>query len=185
MTGRAAHASRPHLGNNVIPAVSTFLQEMKYGVVDENNTLLNIGMVQIGDARNTVPGFASLTGEIRSISEGKIGEMKQQCEQLLSQIEKSFGIISTVTWIRENYGYQHDSPEAREFIRKTEYVLQELTLPPSHEQMGLSDANAFNQHNILCLEMGNGAENGHMRQERIKILDMEELAKLMIELVKV
>lgn len=63
--GKAAHASRPYDANNVLYFLSSFLREVTLGKLDDDS-IINIGVIQGGDVRNTIPGELIIKGEIRS-----------------------------------------------------------------------------------------------------------------------
>lgn len=181
--GKAAHGSRPEEGHNVLSVLQKLFLGIPVGRIDEETTC-NIGLVHVGDARNTVPGHAMLKGEIRSLQEEKLEEQKEIIRRIIVKENNSAIFSITEDWLRENPGYKHTSSAANAFIQETEKVLRSLSLQPkSFAGGGVSDANIFNDRGLLCLNLSDATEFSHTVHERIKITDYEKLVALMIALV--
>lgn len=183
-TGQSAHASRPHLGKNVLPAVSKLLTQLSYGKIDDE-TFFNIGVVTLGDAINTIPGNAKLVGEIRSFTQASLEKSINFCKKKCEEIMQEFGITIESTWVLENPGYKHVSSKAKDFISRTAKYIEKVGLTASLQEVGgISDANEFNAHGVLALELSTGGENAHTREERVKVADLGKLADLVLALVE-
>lgn len=183
MQSKSAHASRPHLGLNILPALSMLLSQLSYGKINKD-TFFNIGVIHAGDSINTVPGTVRISGEIRAFTKEALDTTINFCKQVCVRIEKEFGITIETSWFLENPGYTHTSEKAKEFIKKTISAIEHVGLTPAYQEGGVSDANEFNAHGVLSLELSTGGENAHTREERIAVSSLNKLAELVIELIK-
>lgn len=181
--GKAAHASRPEEGHNILPILQELLTKIPIGAIDTETTC-NIGTMQVGDARNTIPGHAVIRGEIRSLREEKLEKQKEIIRTAIAEGNANTNYRITEEWLRENPGYQHTSSEAQAFIQETERVIQSLGITPrKFDGSNISDANIFNDKKLLCLNLADGTEFSHTVHERIKISEYEKLIQLMIALI--
>lgn len=182
--GTSAHASRPHLGNNILPSLATFLSQTSYGKLSDD-LYFNVGQITAGDATNTVPGTAKLVGEIRSFTQDTLSNKIEQVKAILEEVATHYHITIDQTWTLENPGYLHTSDEAKQFIQETEHRLETVGITPQRKKVvGISDANELNAHGIVTLELSTGGENAHTTSERISIANMEKLYEILGELVK-
>lgn len=181
--GKAAHASRPEEGENVLSVLQRFLAAISVGRIDEETTC-NIGIVHVGDGRNTIPGHALFKGEIRSLTEKKLEQQKAIIQKALAKENMQANYSITEDWLRENPGYKHTSPEAQAFIKETEAVVHSFGIKPKPFVGGsVSDANIFNDRGLLCLNLSDATELSHTVYERIKIADYKKFVQIMIALV--
>lgn len=181
--GKAAHASKPEEGNNVLFVLKEIFADVKVGRIDEETTV-NIGVVKAGDVRNTIPGIGELHGEIRSLVERKLEKEKEQIKAIFVSLQDKYKVAIRQDWVVENPGYKHESAQALGFIAQTENIIQGIGITPQRMQAGgVSDANIFNDEGLLCVNLGDGTESTHTRQERVKISELENLLRLMTALV--
>jgi tripeptide aminopeptidase len=180
--GKAAHASKPQEGINVLNVFKDILSGFPLGRLDDN-TVFNMGTFSGGHVVNTIPGEMIIHGEIRGFVEKAINKyidifttvVKKACEKYKATYEMQF--------VPDNPGYKF--AETDSFVIKAKEAMQHVEITPLPlESWAVSDANIFNQHDLTCLNLGDGVEFPHSVQERIKISDMEKLVQLMIELVK-
>lgn len=184
LIGKEAHASKPKKAINVLLILNEILSRITLGKVDAY-TLVNIGIVDAGSGINTIPGHAVVSGEIRSLKKEKLFAAKKTIESIIQSSAKTYGAKVLLKFVHENPGYFHDSAKAKERIKMVASKMRDIgVLPRSHISWAVSDANIFNDKNILCLNLGDGVENPHSKHERVKISDMEKLVRLMIELAK-
>lgn len=86
-------------------------------------------------------------------------------------------------FVRENPGYKHISDKSLQMIKQTKkYILRAGLRPEIADAWGVSDANIFNKKGLLCLNLGNGVEGAHTKQERIKTGSLEKMFQLMLEI---
>lgn len=183
--GKAAHASKVKEGRNALAAAAEFIDMLPLGNPDKITTL-NIGLASAGSARNTIPGTAILNGEIRSLEEKNVKNVKKIISDAIRLTEKKHKLDITIDYVRENGGYNHTSKMAKQFIEDTKKIMMGIKMKPIPMiHWGVSDANIFNEKGLLCLNLGDGVVNPHTVQETVKISDMEQLTKLMISFVTI
>ncbi len=170
--GKSAHAASPEKGINALGRACQSLGRLKTGRVGRE-TVLNVGTIQGGSARNAVPGKVNLSGEIRSFEEKDIIKWEDK-------INKVF-MNDRVTIKRENNGYDFQKTDT--WVKNTTKILRELNLKVYYKKSwACSDANIFNKKGLKVLNLGEGAKNIHTCQENIKIKDMVILTQLIIKL---
>lgn len=183
--GRTSHASRPKEGVNALLIFSEALQKIKLGELDEE-TLMNIGIVESGHARNAVPGEVIARGEIRGFTHER---MKMHAEKLKETIESTVSKYNAryeLDIIRENPGYKDIDKTAHELFVYAKNAILSLGLTPTiGPPWGVSDANILNDgKGLVCINLGYGAEMTHSKEERIKVSALSQLQKLMLKLVQ-
>lgn len=180
--GKAAHASRPNEGKNIIPSVGAFLHNVDVGQVSKK-TLVNIGVIKSGHVRNTIPGDALLQGEIRSFQEKEIAAYQKRMTTLACAVAADYGISSAYDFVRENGGYEYSQRD-----KKIQYVMSLLSefgiIPTCVKAGGCSDANIFKDHGIIAVNLGNGGRNAHTVQEEIAVKDLELLTRFILSLIR-
>lgn len=180
LIGRAAHASHPEEGKNVLPALGEILTIAPLGQPD-SETYFNIGVVTGGQVRNTILGEVFLKGEIRSFVEKNLHDIKSIFQKAVDVIVQKYGVELEQEWVRENGGYKHESQEAAAFIEFTKKIMLAIDVPFRLTQTsGVSDANIFNDHGVLCFNLGDGSEFSHTTHERVKVSELENLVQFML-----
>jgi len=181
--GQSAHASLPNKANNVIFPLINLINNITLGKIDEE-LITNIGVINLGSVRNTIPGDAFIQGEIRSFTKKKILVYKNQ---LIKQLEKSannYKVKFEKTFVRENPGYLHSDQKSKQLINNLKTIFHQMNIIPlTQPSWGVSDANIFNQKNKMCVNLGNGSEFTHSVKERIGIKSILNLQNLMLKLI--
>lgn len=178
--GKEAHASKPEEALNAIYPLKEILKKQKLGKID-SFTLFNIGVINGGYVRNTIPGEISLKGEIRSFFETNLIKTKNDFLKILKEIEKRLKVKIEKRFVRENPGYFHKSNK----IFKIKRILKKINLKPRFKQVwSVSDANIINNNKgILCFNLSDGTEFTHSKNERIKIKDLLKLKEIIKTLI--
>ncbi|OGK63022.1 hypothetical protein A2334_01445 [Candidatus Roizmanbacteria bacterium RIFOXYB2_FULL_38_10] len=181
--GKAAHASLPEQANNVLFFLASLLKEVPLGQLDED-TILNIGVLQSGHVRNTIPGELTFKGEIRSFVESSLLHHKEIVLKKIHQLVKKYNMQIVCEFVRENPGYKHTDKESLRAIKNIEKKMSLCGLKPKIESVwGVSDANIFNERGLICFNLGDGTEHPHTTNERISISQLMTLARLMTQLI--
>jgi tripeptide aminopeptidase len=184
LIGKEAHASRPELATNVLPALGNLLSELEFGFSGKE-TLFNIGVVSGGFVRNTIPGKVELKGEIRSLDDKKILSTKRCLTEIINKICAGYGLQHQIEFVRENGGYVHRGRSEKKLISQVEKIIQNLGVASeSVNHWGVSDANIFNHKNLTCFNMGIGVVEPHTLHERVKISELNKLVRLIVSLAK-
>jgi tripeptide aminopeptidase len=181
--GRAAHAGiEPEKGVSAVQIASSAIAEMKLGRIDYETTA-NIGEIEGGMAVNIVPAEATVKGEVRSHDEYKLAAQVEHITRRLEEAAEHYGGSVDVKWepAYKSYTIPDDTPVVAHFKAACGRLGLETAFFPGG---GGSDANVFNVHGIDSIVLGCGMENPHTTDERIKLTDLEKLAKLTVELAK-
>lgn len=97
--GRNAHAGiSPHEGRNAIQAAAIGVQNLlaihRHG---DGETRINVGTIEGGETRNSVPAHARVRAEVRADTTEIIGDLMQQVEQVVSGAGQVCGVETTIT----------------------------------------------------------------------------------------
>lgn len=180
--GKAAHASLPHVANNTLYFLSSFLNEITFGKLDDDS-ILNIGIVRSGDVRNTIPGELIIKGEIRSFIESSLILHKKNIIDIIHKLIKKHKMKIDHEFVRENPGYKHIDDRSLTMIKQIKKIMKQIDINPEIKNAwGVSDANIFNEKGLLCMNLGDGVEGAHTTSERIKINSLEAVFQLMVEI---
>lgn len=182
--GRSAHAGAcPEQGINAIQAASIAIAGMKLGRLD-GETTANIGVIKGGRAGNIVPEETMVTGEARSRDKEKLQKVTDEMIGCFKAGAEEAGAEVVVEVIRE-----YDSfvlTENDEVVETVIAAMRRSGLEPELVSSGGgSDTNVFNQKGIRSVNLSIGAEDVHTTREHIAIDELEKLAKLLVEIVKV
>lgn len=178
--GKSAHASIPEEGHNALLAAQQLLQHIHVGHVDEY-TIANVGVIQGGSVRNTVPEEVQLQGEIRSFIESHINAVGKKLQRDARQVASSTKTAIEVSIVRENPGYL--LADNHPLIMRALRVLKELHIHPLLKKTyACFDANVFQQHGITVLNMSDGSCDNHTTRESVQVQDLQTLANIALSL---
>jgi len=181
--GKAAHAGvRPEEGINAIKVASQAIGCMKLGRIDRETTS-NIGVISGGEATNIVPEKVKLEGEARSHN---LRKLKAQLKHIQTCMTRACRKNKATLKIRFRHVYSAFNIKPKEKVMKlAERSLKDIGIKPNLRQTGGgSDANIFNSMGIPCVILGTGMDRVHTRAERLKIEDMFESVKFVLEIIK-
>lgn len=182
--GQEVHSAYSSGKVNTVKILGQIINELHLGKIDQD-TIINVGIITAGHARNTLPGEIIIRGEIRSYVYSRISREKKYVSQIVKNISKKNKIRIKIEFEKENDGYVHKSKKSVEFVDKTVEIIKSLDITPTRiESWAVSDANIFNFKNRVCLNLGDGVQYAHSKKEMVKIVDLENLVKLMIALTK-
>lgn len=181
--GKTAHAGiNPEEGVNAIYVAACAIARMKLGRVD-GETTANIGVISGGKATNIVPDLVILEGEARSLArEKRLRQTQEMCRELSRTAEKlgARAEIETET-LYEEFTLSKDSV----VVQLALTAAQNLGFPPRLTGSGGgSDANIFNHQGITCANLGIGMQKVHTTEEYIKVTDLVNSARLLLEIVR-
>lgn len=189
--GRDAHAGVfPELGINAISLASRAIDGLKTGRIDHETTC-NIGMISGGVATNIVPDKVTVEGEARSHNQEKL-------DRVTNDMVDSFKRV-----VENEKQTSHDAmlPEVEIFV---ENDFPSTSIPHEHlivtcamqaaENLGKkmetkktgggSDANIFYKNKIFTAVLGTGMRDVHTLRESIRLDDMSDATRLLIEIIK-
>ncbi|HZD59566.1 MAG TPA: M20/M25/M40 family metallo-hydrolase [Anaerolineae bacterium] len=183
-TGRAAHAGiAPETGINAIVAASKAINCMTLGRIDSETTA-NVGIIEGGRAGNIVPDKAKVFAEARSIRLDKLEAQSKHMAECFKVGADEVGAKVDIKHYRPYDGYLLSENDL--VVRKVMEALTKLGIEPVLTQTGGgSDTNVFNSKGIQAVNLSMGAEQVHTEDEYLPVAELENVAKLLVELVRV
>lgn len=188
--GRAAHAGLdPEHGISAIRIAAHGIDQMRLGRIDEDTTA-NIGVIQGGQAINIVPSTVEVLGEVRSFSEeGLKDQTEHMCSCLRAAVSQyspssdsdEVGVECEIIADYPLMNVPQDALVLHILRNAAETLGQDLEVGRSG---GGSDANLFNAHGIVTLNLATGMNKVHSTSEYIRVADLESVAALVLECVR-
>ena len=120
--GRGGHGSQPHTALDPVPAVCEFgtaLQTMvtrRFGVTDP--VVATMTRLRAGDASNVIPGNATISGDVRTLSRETTERFPVLVRELAEGIAAAHGLRAEVDWSPLYPPTVNDATEA-EFVSDT------------------------------------------------------------------
>jgi len=172
--GKVVHPREPEKGVNALRVACEALTSLPWGYSRKGVTW-NVGMFEAGTARNSVPGIASLKGELRSYDTGLVKSEMKRIERVCSDAAKKYGAKLKFEGELEFEGY--NLKRAHSFLfERLEKTFTAMGLKPNYyATFGGSDANIFNKHGIVSVPIGSGYFNAHEYTEYVNLADMVEI----------
>lgn len=178
--GQASHAGfAPHMGIHAIQAAADAISKLKLGNIDDNTTL-NVGIINGGVATNIIPDLCKVSGEIRSYSHDRTLEVAKEVRK---QFETSADYFGAKIRFEVEIGCKaYETPKNHSVVRRFELACKTLNLPFSlQETFGGSDNNILAQVGIAGIVLSSAMNQCHSCNEYTTI---DELVKI-TELTKV
>jgi len=187
--GKGAHAgAEPENGVNAILVASRAISKLRLGRIDEETTC-NIGTIKGGVATNIVPAFVEVHGEARShdveklkiVTDGIVSSFQTAADEF-----KDASDLPRVEAIVENDFPHTNIPEDHMAIVLARKAADNLGIALESKTIGGgADANIFFGKGIVAGVLGTGMTDVHTLNESIALADMENSAKLVLEILKV
>lgn len=180
--GIKAHAGiEPEKGINAIKVASDAISLMNCGRID-NETTLNIGKIEGGDAANIVPDQVTVKAEIRSHSREKLeyqaNHMKECCEIATKKYNTNFEFkcdleFPTLSLDTKSYVYQ-----------LCINAFEEEGIDPRPLIIGGgSDANILSGEGYNCAIISVGMDKVHTAEETLSIKDLVNTSKVIARIM--
>ena len=181
--GKAAHAGfAPETGIHAIRAMADLIGRLQQGHIDEETTL-NVGLIEGGTALNIVPEDCVCRGEIRSSLHEKALACVEQLRKELAAIEAEYGVEGHLQ--TKVYIMAYRTPEDAVPVRRFQKACRALGLPGDLvETFGGSDNNQFAKYGLPGIVLSCGMYEVHSVREYTLLADLEKGAQLVAELVK-
>ena len=180
--GKAAHAGfAPEQGIHAIAIAAQAITRIKQGRID-NETTVNIGLIEGGKARNIVPELCILQGEVRSQNHEKAIREAMKVKEVFEDTAKSYGAEMEFTTTFGCIAYE--IPLEHAVITRYEAVCKELgyTTRLIHT-FGGSDNNNFVRNGITGIVIACGMNKVHSLQEYTHVDDLEKCSKIVLKLM--
>lgn len=102
LTGRGAHAARPHEARDPIVAAAALVGAIQTIVARRLNPatpgVVTVGQISAGSAPNVIPDRAGLRGTVRAVEQSSRKLMLDELQRLARQIVAAHGVEATVTF---------------------------------------------------------------------------------------
>lgn len=182
--GKEAHAGvAPENGISAIQMAAEAISNMKLLRIDEETTA-NIGIIRGGEATNIVTKEVTIEGEARSLSNEKLKAQTDHMVKCCQEAAEKFG--GTVELDVQNSYEAFKVEEDAEIVQKVKEACKNIGLEPfTTSSGGGSDTNILNANGIEAVNLGIGEKKPHTVEEHIHIKDLENAAKLALEIIKV
>ncbi len=180
--GKASHAGfAPELGINAIAIAAQAITKIKQGRIDEETTV-NVGLIEGGKARNIVSEECIIRGEVRSLSHKKVLSqleiLKNVIDETTTSFEAGYEFETEIGCIA--YEVKKDDPVVRRFER----VCRELGYQSTYiNTFGGSDNNNFHRHGIKGLVLSCGMNKVHSCSEYTHIEELIKCSSIVLKLL--
>lgn len=177
-TGRTAHPAEWQQGRNAGAALIDAAARLKVGEYAPGVTC-NVGLFAFGQARNQVPGRATLQAELRSYDTAQIETAAAEVEQLFRQVAARHKVEAKLVVVKDSPAYSLN--KSGTLLAGVSEALAELDLAPVFEPTyGCFDANILAGRGLETVILGAGYYRPHSPGE---YLDRREFSEL-FEFVK-
>lgn len=123
--GVSAHGSMPHKGVDAVVVAAELVMTLQLLVSRDISpfepTVLTIGEIHGGSARNIVSGGAYMTGTVRTWTSGMRAQMPERIERIVRRVADGLGAVATLTWEEGHCGLANDpacAARAEEAVRR-------------------------------------------------------------------
>lgn len=181
--GKTAHAGLvPEEGVSAIMIAAEAINEMNLLRIDEETTA-NIGLIHGGEATNIVADKVTIEAETRSLDVKKLEKQTEHIVETAKKINKKHGFEADVKVenIYTAFKVEEDSEPVKHVIKAIENLELPLELGSTG---GGSDTNNFNQNEIPSVNLGVGMAGAHTLNETLSVEDLNNTARLALEIVK-
>ena len=181
--GKPAHAGVcPEEGVSAIQIASEAISNMKLLRIDEETTA-NIGTINGGKVTNIVCPEIIINAEARSLSSEKLDVQTAHMVQCFENAAKSFGGKVEIKTTRA-YG-PFVVAEEDEIVDHAKMACKNIGVKSfTAATGGGSDTNILNGNGIKAINLGIGERKAHTLEEHMKIEDLVNASKLVLEIIK-
>jgi tripeptide aminopeptidase len=181
--GRSAHAGMyPEEGRSAILAAARAIADLRLGRIDDLSSA-NVGLIDGGTARNVVPEWCVLEGEVRSHDPRRLADLAREMLETFA-FAAATSDCTVETELSDQYrGYRlraDDLPVriAREALAGAGFE------PRTVLSGGAADANVFNDRGLPTVNLANGMADIHTPHEHIAVADLEAMVEVTLGLVE-
>lgn len=170
--GKSTHSAAVDKSDSVLNLSLEIFDKVKDSLSE--GITWNVGLFNSGTARNTIPGAATLSAELRSFDTQQVLDEAKKVEKIFKQIctEYSCRCHFHSELAFKSYKLSKDTP----LFKKLEGTFIEMEIEPNYfTTYGGSDANIFNQKGIATVSVGSGYHNAHQHDEYALLDDMEQI----------
>lgn len=182
--GKESHAGvAPEEGISAIQMASEAISNMNLLRIDEETTA-NVGCISGGEVTNIVTKEVNIEAEARSLQDDKLEKQTDHMVKCCEEAAEKFGGKVEIE-VKNSYGaFKVDTDE--DIVKKVKKACKNIGLKPYTDKSGGgSDTNIFNSNGITAVNLGIGEKNPHTVEEHLHIKDLEDSARLALEIIKV
>lgn len=181
--GKPAHAGlAPEEGINALLVASSAITKIRLGRVDDETTS-NIGKITGGKSSNIVLPEVSMLYEARSLSKEKLDNLLKETKEIFNETAKEFRAKFEENIKIEYPGFK--LAEESEIVKLVEKACKKAKVEfVATSSGGGSDTNIYNSKGIPAVNMAVGMTKVHTIEEFIKLDDIIDLTKILIEIIK-
>lgn len=182
--GKASHAGiSPEEGISAIEIAAEAIHNMKLLRIDEETTA-NIGYICGGGPTNIVTDEVEIRAEARSLDNDKLKAQTEHMVKCVKDAQKKYGIEAEIK-VEEAYkAFKIDVDSEPAQAVKNACDKLGFKFEPQKTGGG-SDTNIYNLNGIPAVNIGIGMSNCHAKNEYIKIQDIIDCSKLILEIAKI
>lgn len=182
--GKPAHAGLvPEDGISAIQVASKAITEMNLLRIDEETTA-NIGVIQGGEATNIVCPEVEIKAEARSLVNEKLDQQTAHMIECMEKAAESFGAKVEIDASRMYPAFSID--EEDEIVKLVKKACENMGAESyTKASGGGSDTNIFNANGLKAVNLGVGMKKAHTLEEHLKIEDLVNSARLVLEIIKI
>lgn len=181
--GKPAHAGVcPEQGISAIQVASEAIANMKLLRIDEETTA-NIGSINGGGATNIVCPEIEIKAEARSLSIEKLDAQTAHMVECFENAAKKFNTTVEIETKRMYGSFVID--ENDEIVKMAKEACDKVGIKPfTAATGGGSDTNVLNSNGLKAINLGIGERKAHTLEEHLRIEDLVNSAKLVLELMQ-
>ncbi|MCT4619420.1 MAG: M20/M25/M40 family metallo-hydrolase [Marinisporobacter sp.] len=181
--GKPAHAGVcPEEGVSAIQVAAKAISSMNLLRIDKETTA-NIGVIQGGKVTNIVCPEVEIKAEARSLDNDKLDKQTTHMVDCFKEAAKEFGVEVEIDTKRMYSAFVID--EKDEIVNVVKNACENIGLKPfTQASGGGSDTNILNGKGIKTINLGIGEKKAHTLEEHLKIEDLVNSAKLVVEIIK-
>lgn len=180
--GQASHASNPNQAKNAFAPLSELFNQIKVGYLNSQETTINLGQIQGGQAVNIVPELVTIKGEVRSYKKALFINQLHKIKKIALKLGQKH--VLKVDWQTSGYcpGYTHTKSDPT-IQNITKLFKKNKLLVKYYNYSGVSDANIFNNKGLKAINMTDGVKYPHTNKEQIKIKDLIKLSEIVFNCI--
>lgn len=181
--GKAAHAGvSPEKGISAIQIAAEAISNMKLLRIDEETTA-NIGSISGGGPTNIVTDSVEIRAEARSLDNEKLKAQTDLMIRCVNEAQAKYGTEAEIEVV-EAYKAFHVTEDSVP-VKAVREACETIGIPfVPVKSGGGSDTNNFNLNGIPSVNLGIGMKNCHALDEFIRIEDILNTTKLILEIAK-
>jgi tripeptide aminopeptidase len=180
--GKASHAGfAPEQGINAIAIAAEAITKLRQGRIDEETTV-NIGLIEGGKARNIVSDTCSLKGEVRSLVHEKAASEAERIRKILEDTATRYG--ASIEYNTEFGCIAYHVDQRHPVVTRFEKVCKELGYDTEYmDTFGGSDNNNFHRNGITGIVLACGMNRVHSCKEYTHIDELVKCANIVFKLM--